>query len=129
MVWVGGKLEPMCVDPQALVGRSIADALPAGDGAECLRKLMDASLFILRDHPVNEERQEAGQKPANCLWLWGEGRAILRPSLSERFGVREWWSPQAMFIGGSASCAGLDAVDRRPLGRSASRMRRWRSRN
>lgn len=87
MVWVNGKPRAICVDPQSLVGRPIGDSLPAGDGADMLRKLMDASLMILRDHPVNDERREAGHKPANCLWLWGEGRAIPRPSLSERFGV------------------------------------------
>jgi 2,3-bisphosphoglycerate-independent phosphoglycerate mutase len=87
MVWVNGKPRAVCVDPQSLVGRPIGDSLPAGDGADILRKLMDASLMILRDHPVNDERREAGHKPANCLWLWGEGRAIPRPSVTERFGV------------------------------------------
>lgn len=85
MVWVDGKPRAICTDPQTLVGRSIGDALPTGDGADILRKLMDASLMILRDHPVNDERREAGNKPANCLWLWGEGRAIPWPSLTERF--------------------------------------------
>lgn len=87
MVWVDGKPRAICADPQSLVGRSIADALPSGDGADMLRKLMDASLVILRDHPVNDERRENGQKPANCLWLWGEGRAIPWPSFTERFKV------------------------------------------
>ena len=43
MVWVDGKSRAVCTDPQLLVGRSIADALPSGDGADILRKLMDAS--------------------------------------------------------------------------------------
>jgi 2,3-bisphosphoglycerate-independent phosphoglycerate mutase len=111
MVWVNGKPRAMCVDPQALVGRSIADSLPGGDGADMLRKLMDASLLILRDHPVNEERQEAGQKPANCLWLWGEGRSIPRPSLSERFGVPGVVVSSGDVHRGLGLLSGLDAVD------------------
>src|SRR6478672_9547474 len=111
MVWVNGKPRAVCVDPQALVGRSIADSLPAGDGADMLRKLMDASLLILRDHPVNEERQEAGQKPANCLWLWGEGRSIPRPSLSERFGVSGVVISSGDVHRGLGLLSGLDAVD------------------
>jgi 2,3-bisphosphoglycerate-independent phosphoglycerate mutase len=111
MVWVNGKPRAMCVDPQTLVGRSIADSLPAGDGADMLRKLMDASLFILRDHPVNEERLQAGQKPANCLWLWGEGRAIPRPSLSERFGVPGVVVSSGDVHRGLGLLSGLDAVD------------------
>ena len=104
MVWVGGKSRATCIDPQQLVGRSIADALPAGDGADVLRKLMDAAFFILRDHPLNEERQQEGLRPANCLWLWGQGRAASGPPC--RNGMESLvlsWHP-AMFI------AGLDCV-------------------
>jgi len=111
MVWVNGKPRAVCVDPQSLVGRSIADSLPAGDGADMLRKLMDASLMILRDHPVNEERSKGGQKPANCLWLWGEGRVIPRPSLPERFGVPGVMVSSADVHRGLGLLSGLDAVD------------------
>ena len=111
MVWVNGKPRAICVDPQSLVGRSIADSLPTGDGADMLRKLMDASLLILRDHPVNEDRQVAGQKPANCLWLWGEGRAIPRPGLPERFGVPGVVVSSGDVHRGLGLLSGLDAVD------------------
>ena len=111
MVWVDGKLRVVCTDPHLLVGRSIADALPAGDGADILRKLMDASFQILRDHPLNEERQAAGQKPANCLWLWGQGRAILWPSLPERFKMSGVVVSQSDVHRGLGIMAGLEAVD------------------
>ena len=111
MVWVNGKPRAVCMDPQSLVGRSIADSLPAGDGADTLRKLMEASLLILRDHPVNEERREAGQKSANCLWLWGEGRSIARPSLSERFGVPGVVVSSGDVHRGLGLLSGLEAVD------------------
>ena len=111
MVWVNGKHRAVCTDPQSLVGRSIAEALPTGDGADILRKLMDASLVILRDHPVNDERREAGNKPANCLWLWGEGRAIAWPSLIERFRVPGVVVSSSDVHRGLGLAAGLDAVD------------------
>lgn len=111
MVWANGKPRAVCADPQSLLGRSIADSLPAGDGADILRKLMDASLMILRDHPVNEERREAGLKPANCLWLWGEGRAIPRPSLSERFGVAGVVVSSGDVHRGLGLLSGLEAAD------------------
>jgi 2,3-bisphosphoglycerate-independent phosphoglycerate mutase len=111
MVWVNGKPRAVCVDPQSLVGRPIADSLPTGDGADMLRKLMDASLMILRDHPVNGERRETGQKPANCLWLWGEGRAIPRPSVSERFGVPGVVVSAGDVHRGLGLVSGLEAVD------------------
>lgn len=111
MVWVDGKPRAICTDPQSLVGRSISDALPAGDGADMLHKLMEASLMILRDHPVNDERREAGNKPANCLWLWGEGRAIPWPSLAERFAIPGVVLSSGDVHRGLGLVAGLEAVD------------------
>jgi 2,3-bisphosphoglycerate-independent phosphoglycerate mutase len=111
MVWVDGKSRAICTDPQLLVGRSIVDALPTGDGSDILRQLMEASFQILRDHPLNEERQKAGQKPANCLWLWGQGKAILWPSVSERFKMCGVVVSQSEVHRGLGIAAGLEAVD------------------
>ncbi len=111
MVWVNGKSRAVCTDPQVLISRSIADALPTGDGSDILWKLMDASFHILRDHPLNDERQKAGQKPANCLWLWGQGRAILWPSLSERFKMSGVVISQSDVHRGIGIMAGLGTVD------------------
>lgn len=111
MVWVDGKPRALCVDPQTVAGRSIADALPTGDGADILRKLMEASHFILRDHPVNEERVAAGKKPANCIWLWGEGRAVSWPSLTEKYRVTGSVVATSDVHRGVGICAGLDAAD------------------
>jgi len=85
MVWVGGKTRTICNDPHDVVGKAIGEALPSGDGADILRKLMEASLVILSTHPLNEARRDAGLKPINCLWLWGQGRAPqLSPLADER---------------------------------------------
>jgi 2,3-bisphosphoglycerate-independent phosphoglycerate mutase len=111
MVWVGGKSRAVCTDPQLLVGRPIADVLPTGDGSDILWKLMDASFQILRDHPLNDERLGAGQKPANCLWLWGQGKAILWPSLSERLKMSGVVVSPNDVHRGLGIMAGLEAVD------------------
>jgi 2,3-bisphosphoglycerate-independent phosphoglycerate mutase len=111
MVWVKGKPRAICTDPQTILGQSIADALPKGDGADILRQLMDAAYFILRDHPLNEERIAAGKKPANCIWLWGEGRAVTWPSLVEKYQVTGAVVATNDVHRGIGICAGLDAVD------------------
>ena len=72
---------------------------------------MEASHFILRDHPVNEERMAAGKKPANCVWLWGEGRAVPWPSLTEKYRVTGSAVATSDVHRGVGICAGLDAVD------------------
>jgi 2,3-bisphosphoglycerate-independent phosphoglycerate mutase len=111
MVWVNGKSRGVCEDPQVVVGRPIADVLPKGDGSDILWKLMDASFQILRDHPLNDERLKANQKPANCLWLWGQGRAILWPSLPERLKMSGVVVSQSDVHRGLGIMAGLEAVD------------------
>jgi 2,3-bisphosphoglycerate-independent phosphoglycerate mutase len=111
MVWVNGKSKAICTDPQSLLGQSIAEALPSGDGADILRKLMEAAYFILRDHPVNGERVTAGKKPANCLWLWGEGRAAIWPSLVEQYEVAGAVVATNDVHRGVGISAGLEAVD------------------
>jgi 2,3-bisphosphoglycerate-independent phosphoglycerate mutase len=111
MVWVKGKPRARCHDPQTILGQSIADALPAGDGADILRKLMDAAHLVLRDHPVNEERIAAGKKPANCVWLWGEGRAIMWPSVVEKYKVSGTVVATSDVYRGVGISAGIEGVD------------------
>lgn len=110
MVWVNGKPRARCVDPQTVLGKSIGAALPTGDGSDILRKLMDAAYQILRFHPVNDERLAAGKKPANCVWLWGEGRAVLWPSLPEKYHVKGAVVATSDVHRGIGIASGLEAV-------------------
>src|SRR5207249_7338566 len=59
--------------------------LPKGEGEKVLRTLMEEALGILRGHQFNQERIEAGKRPANAIWLWGHGKAPKLPKLTERF--------------------------------------------
>ena len=111
MVWVNGKPRAVCTDPQTILGQSIADALPTGDGSDILRKLMDAAYLTLRDHPVNDERIAGGKKPANCVWLWGEGRAVMWPSLVEKYDIAGAVVATSDVYRGVGISAGLEAVD------------------
>lgn len=49
--------------------------MPTGDDAASYRQLISEVEMALHDHAVNRRRQEAGQQPINCLWLWGGGVA------------------------------------------------------
>ena len=111
MVWVNGKARAVCHNPKAAEGHQIGEYLPSGDGADILRKLMDASMIILRDHPVNQDRRNAGLKAANCLWLWGQGRAPLWPPVTERFGITGSVVTLSTLHRGLGICAGFEAVD------------------
>jgi len=111
MVWVGGKSRAVCVDPHEVVGKPIGEYLPTGDGADILRKLMEASLNILSTHPVNDARSEAGLKPINCLWLSGQGRRPQLITLAEERHVSGTMISTSDVHRGIGLCAGLEAVD------------------
>ena len=110
MVWVGGSGKVVCHNPQEALGQSIDAYLPTGDGAHIVRDLMEASRMILYHHPVNQERLDAGLKPANCLWLWGPGKPVELPHLKERWLVKGTVvSPDGPYIG-VGTAAGLQTV-------------------
>ncbi|PID43781.1 MAG: cofactor-independent phosphoglycerate mutase [Proteobacteria bacterium] len=50
-------------------------------------ELLDSVGRVLKNHPVNIKRREAGKNPANMIWLWGEGKMPSAPTLEERFGI------------------------------------------
>lgn len=115
LVWVGGKARATTHDPRAAVGQPIGAFLPAGDGADILKQVMEASLLILRDHPVNDQRREAGQKPANCLWLWGQGKAARLPKLTDKYQRTGSVVSARELLRGIGICAGFEAVNPVPL--------------
>ncbi|MGH7255861.1 MAG: 2,3-bisphosphoglycerate-independent phosphoglycerate mutase [Nitrospirales bacterium] len=110
MVWVGGKARGICHPPQEVLGKAVSDFLPSGDGADILRQLMDASLVILRDHPVNAQREEEGLLPVNYLWLWGQGRAPRLASLTDQYDMTGTILSASELHRGIGICAGLEAL-------------------
>jgi len=88
MVWAEGKHRITVAPPHDITGKPVGEFLPKGEGDKVLRALMEAALPILRDHPINIDRIEAGKPPANAIWLWGQGKAPKMPKLTERYGLK-----------------------------------------
>jgi len=87
MVWEGGKKDLKTTPPHDISDRPVEGHLPSGEGADKLKRLMELSWAVMKDHPVNIKRQAEGKKPATSIWLWGQGTAPLMPTMKERFGV------------------------------------------
>ena len=62
-------------EPARMLLTSVADALPAGGGAQPLRRLSAEIEMWLHTHPLNEERARRGAAPVATLWVWGGGGA------------------------------------------------------
>jgi 2,3-bisphosphoglycerate-independent phosphoglycerate mutase len=87
MVWSGGSADVDCTPPHDILGKEIMDYLPVGDGEDVLRKIMLVSTTVLGRHPVNEERLKKGMKPANSIWLWGQGKKLALPTFREKYSI------------------------------------------
>jgi 2,3-bisphosphoglycerate-independent phosphoglycerate mutase len=116
MVWVGGRAKIGCRNPEEVLGKPIDMYLAEGEGAQILRELMEAARMILRHHPVNQERVNAGLKPANCLWPWGQSKPVELPPLKERWPIQGTIVSQRGPYRGVGMASGLQAVKVEDIG-------------
>jgi 2,3-bisphosphoglycerate-independent phosphoglycerate mutase len=73
--------------------------------------LLAGSRRVLEDHPVNKQRRKEAKNPANCIWLWGEGRPPSMPTLHERFGITGSMISAVDLLKGLGVNAGLTAIN------------------
>lgn len=74
--------------PHDISGRVVGSYISTSPNAQKLTSLMRKSYDLLKDHPVNIERIKQGKRPANSIWLWGEGTKPTLPPFSELYGVK-----------------------------------------
>jgi 2,3-bisphosphoglycerate-independent phosphoglycerate mutase len=109
-VWRYGKADLETTPPHDITGKAIADYLPRGKGVDEIRRLMERSQVLLRDHPVNRSRIAKGEKPANSIWLWGEGRAPKFAKLTDKYGFKGGMISAVDLLNGIGIYAGLKVM-------------------
>jgi 2,3-bisphosphoglycerate-independent phosphoglycerate mutase len=92
-------------------GQPADEHLPRGPGADLLNELMAAASPILAAHPVNHDRVLKGKKPANAIWLWGQGKASVAPSFKEMHGLNGAIISAVDLVRGVAALAGWNRID------------------
>lgn len=88
LIWRNGTLDlGTLTPPHDITGRCIKEYIPTHENSEKLYALMKKSYELLKNHPINIERIKNGHRPANSIWLWGEGvKANLDP-FKQKYGV------------------------------------------
>ncbi len=108
MIWKNGKESMQTTPPHDILDKEVIDYLPKGEGASALVKLMSDSQLFLKDHPVNKKRQESGLRPANSIWLWGQGKKPYFPLYMEKYGVKGAAVTAVDLIKGIGALAGFE---------------------
>ena len=97
--------------PHDITGKVIRDHLPRGEKASAVRELMESSVEILKDHPVNSARRSRGVLETNSLWLWGQGTSPDLPGFRERYGLSGAVISAVDLIRGIAVLLGLQVIE------------------
>lgn len=112
LIWHGGTTElGNMTPPHDIPGKVIGPHLSTAETARPLLEMMEKSFDLLKDHPVNKARVAAGRRPANCIWLWGEGkRPALRP-FEALYGIKGGMVSAVDLLKGIANCAGMEVAE------------------
>lgn len=110
MVWSNGKTGLGCTPPHDILEKKISEYLPKEESG-LLLDLMKKSYGILKDHPVNKARREKGLRPANSIWLWGEGKKPALSSFKEKYNKTGAMISAVDLLKGIGLCAGLESID------------------
>jgi len=96
--------------PHNISGQPVVPHLNRHPAAAALLDLMKKSAAILEQHPVNQERIAQGKRPANSIWLWGQGRAPRMVPYADRFSLQGSVISAVDLVKGVGVCAGLTPV-------------------
>ena len=101
----------VCTPPHDITERPTAEHLPRGPGAERVLDLMKRAKGILASHPENAKRTGEGKRPANSIWLWGQGRRAELPQLKGRLGVTGAVISAVDLVRGLGRAMGMDVIE------------------
>ena len=110
MIWRNGQAAMQTTPPHDITGHPTQAYLPQGEGAGDVNRLMDAAKEVLGRHPLNRERTGQGKKPANAIWLWGQGRAPQMTKITEKYGIQGGVISAVDLLNGIGIYAGLEVI-------------------
>ncbi len=112
LVWHKGDVNcGTLTPPHDISGRVVGEYLCADPKAAPLIAMMKASVEVLRNHPVNLKRIAEGKRPANSIWLWGQGTRPRLDSFKEKYGLDGAVVSAVDLIRGIAKCASMDSIE------------------
>jgi 2,3-bisphosphoglycerate-independent phosphoglycerate mutase len=112
LIWNNGTLDiGTLTPPHDITGKPIKEYIPKHENAAKLYDLMKKSYDLLKDHPVNKARVERGLRPANSIWLWGEGVRANLDDFKGKYGLKGSMISAVDLLKGIGKFSNMTVVD------------------
>lgn len=110
LLWPGGRDDLRTTPPHDITGEATESYGAIYRREPLLLQFLERAASILADHPVNRARRNEGRRPANAVWLWGQGKAPAMPTLAARWGLRGAMISAVDLLKGMGVYAGLEPI-------------------
>lgn len=112
LVWHNGTTDlGNMTPPHDISGRVIGEYLSSSPNAKPLIEMMRESYDLLTEHPVNKARVARGLRPANSIWLWGEGTKPMLGNFEQLHGLKGSIISAVDLLKGIGGCAGMNVPE------------------
>lgn len=111
MIWKFGLTGLHLTPPHDIQNQTIGNYLPSGTNVTFIVDMIRESYSILKDHPVNVNRIKKGLRPANAIWLWGEGKKTTLPDFTEKWNMSGAMISAVDLLRGLGQSAGMQVID------------------
>lgn len=108
LVWHGAKGTFKLTPPHDITDKTITEYMP---NIPMFTEIMKKSYEILKNHPVNIERMKRGLRPANSIWLWGDGSKPKLDAFEKLHNMKGSVISAVDLVKGIGKCAGMNVVE------------------
>lgn len=109
LIWHRGEEAFTTLPPHDVTGKDMTAYISSLPSA--IKRLMQQAREILVTHPINQARIDKGQRPANSIWPWGQGKSPKIPSFKEKFGLEGAVISAVDLMKGIGVLAGLKVIN------------------
>lgn len=112
LLWHNGTTDlGTMTPPHDISDKVIGKYLSTAENAKELIRMMRESYDVLSNHPLNKERIKNGLRPANSIWLWGEGTKPKLGTFYETYGLHGTMISAVDLLKGIGLCAGMEVPE------------------
>ncbi len=111
LLWRGGPEGLDTVPPHDYTGQDVTEAWRVYEEEPLLYEVLKKAVNLFHRHPVNIKRVEQGKRPANAIWLWGQGRKPVIATIPDQYDIEGSVIAAVDLIKGLGTWAGLSTPE------------------